>query len=483
MQKERCNFDKILYLREIEDLQYNEQTIINVTDCNVNDEQISILKNISNKDKIYVQDNNWFGGIWKLNDYLRAEDILDEVATKIKHLSPFEKFICAYHFATNREYKFAPKGSSFQECRSYVDVLNKGYCVCVGYATILKRLAEKLGLQCAVQGCLAKDKDGKKTNHANCLVFLNDKKYKINGLYYSDPRMDCIDFKQEGAWNLNMLAIPITDISQILIKLWDDDTIIEMNDFQSIYYSRKPTSLDLEYFGKFFNFVDAKEIMQLKYCKPITSQQISAALFQIGLSEKEVVATLENYKSRKGLFLQDFASSKISSEWERRLAFIRYIKEYLSHAGRKDNVCKLDCATFVYRLYKNFFGVDIIEGGYGGSWTGKILTAKIGEGPNLLNENQFLQQKINFIDKNCKVGDILFFHRQSQSAKSVSNENYFPGHCGIYLGNHKYIDSRLTTRGDIAVVDIENDNYMQYFIGYKDIISSISNATDVCEEK
>lgn len=449
-----------------------------MTDCNVNEEQISILQRYKNCPNIYVKDSNWFGGIWRLSDYLKAEQMLEDVANKIKskHLSPFERYICAYHFATNRPYNFAPKGSQFQECRSYVDVLNKGYCVCVGYATILKRLCEKLDLQCAVQGCYAKDKTGKSVNHANCLVYLNDKKYGICGLYYSDPRMDCIDFKNEGAWNLNMLALPITETSRILIKLWNDDTIIEMNDFQSIYYSRKPTSFDLEYFGKFFNFSDSDMVMQLKYCKEVTAEQIGLALSKIGLAESNVLITINTLNKRKNLFFHDFASTSILNEWEKRIAFCQYIQDFANHFGRKDNVCKLDCATFVYRLYKNFFGIDLIKDGKGGSWTGKILTSSIGEKPVLLNEDMALSRKINFIDINCRAGDILFFHRQSQSANRVSNENHFPGHCGIYLGNHKYIDSRLTTRGGIAIVDIENDNYMQYFIGYKNIISSLENS-------
>ncbi len=71
------------------------------------------------------------------------------------------------------------------------------------------------------------------------------------------------------------------------------------------------------------------------------------------------------------------------------------------------------------------------------------------------------------------MGDILFFHRQSKSENHTTENNWYPGHCGLYLGNHKYIDSRLTTRGDIAIVDIENDCYMDNFIGFKDIISTI----------
>ncbi len=455
------------------------KVVIDITDHNVSKQQLDILKQAAPSNQIVVQDTNWFGGVWSLSDFLNAENLLEMTAEKIKskELSPFEQFICAYHYATNRNYKFAPKGSPFQACRSYVDVLNNGYCVCVGYATILKRLCEKLGMQCAVQGCLAKDKYGKTVNHANCLVFLKDEKYGICGLFYSDPRMDCLDFQDKSglAWNLNMLALPITEIGKIMIKLWDDDTIIEINDFQSIYYSRKPTELDLDYFGKFFNFKEAKTVMQLKYCKEITFNQIQTALKNIGFNQEQLTATAKNFAERKRLFLQEFESSNsISNEWEKRLAFGQYVQDFVSHAGRKNNVCKLDCATFVYLVYKNFFGVDILENGYGASWTGKIATSKIGAEPKFIDENAPIEQKINFIDTKCRVGDILLFHRQAKKANTVSDKNYYPGHCAIYLGNHKFIDSRLTTRGGIAICDIENDNYMPNFVGFKDVISSLN---------
>ncbi len=463
------------------------KVVVDITDHNVNKQQLEILRKLASNNQIVVQDTNWFGGVWSLNDYLKAENLLDDVAEKInsKASSNFEYFICAYHYATNRNYKFAPKGSPFQACRSYVDVLNNGYCVCVGYATILKRLCEKRGIPCAVQGCLAKDKYGKVVNHANCLVFLRDEKYGVFGLFYSDPRMDCLDFqdKSDLSWNLNMLALPITEIGKIQIKLWDDDTIIEMNDFQSIYYSRRPTQFDLDYFGKFFNFTDTNTVMWLKYCKGITLNQIQNALKNIGLSQEQIIATSKNLVERQHLFLQEYDSSNaISNEWQKRLAFGQYIQDFVSHAGRKDNVCKLDCATFVYVLYKNFFGVDILENGFGGSWTGKIATSKIGAEPKFIDENASIEQKINFIDTKCKAGDILFFHRQSLKESNVSDENFYPGHCAIYLGNHKFIDSRLTTRGGIAISDIETDNYMPNFVGFKDVISAL-NITNKLENE
>lgn len=434
------------------------------------------LRLLDNKNNIIVSDYNWFGGVWGLQDFLTAEDRLDRVVVDItsKNLSPFEAFVCAYRYAANRPYRFAPKGSPFQACRSYVDVLTKGFCVCVGYATVLKRLCDKLGIECAVQGCYAKDKFGKSINHANCIVYIKDEKYKCDGLYYCDPRMDCpglLDFeKYNKGWNLNLLALPITDIGKIQLKIWNDDTIIEMNDFQSIYYTRNPNAFDLEYFSKFFSMRDSKTIMTRKYCAPIKLQTILDALKNIGLSNEEVEQTQHKFIERKPYFIQETQINNANKEWEIRLGFERYIESFLKHKGRATDLKTLDCATLIYRLYKDYLDIDVLQNGKGKSWTGKIMTSDRGT-TQLIDEQALLDDKIRFIDTKCKVGDVLLFHRQSKVATKTTDDNYFPGHCGIYLGNHKYVDSRLTSRGNVSIVDIESDDYMQFFIGAKDFIS------------
>ena len=51
----------------------------------------------------------------------------------------------------------------------------------------------------------------------------------------------------------------------------------------------------------------------------------------------------------------------------------------------------------------------------------------------------------------------------------VEEDNWYPGHVGIYVGDGKYIDARHR-RGDIRMVEINNDDYMNCFIGFKRFI-------------
>ena len=70
-----------------------------------------------------------------------------------------------------------------------------------------------------------------------------------------------------------------------------------------------------------------------------------------------------------------------------------------------------------------------------------------------------------------KRGDILFFHRQSKSDNVPKEDNKYPGHCGIFLGDNKFIHCSRP----IEKVIISNFNCRDYWknvlVGSKDIIS------------
>jgi cell wall-associated NlpC family hydrolase len=113
-------------------------------------------------------------------------------------------------------------------------------------------------------------------------------------------------------------------------------------------------------------------------------------------------------------------------------------------------------------------GIDIQFNGIGNSTTGKIMSSDNGM-CCLIDEEKSVQEKCGFVLKNAEIGDVLLFHRQSVKSKMVEKDNWYPGHVGIYIGDGKYIDARHR-RGDVRVVDINNDEYMNCFIGFKRFI-------------
>ena len=64
----RCKFNTFIKINEINNIKNLEEgTIIDVTDCNVSNDQIKILKQFDNCNNVYVQDSNGFGSyaiIW-----------------------------------------------------------------------------------------------------------------------------------------------------------------------------------------------------------------------------------------------------------------------------------------------------------------------------------------------------------------------------------------------------------------------------------
>ena len=113
-----------------------------------------------------------------------------------------------------------------------------------------------------------------------------------------------------------------------------------------------------------------------------------------------------------------------------KLAMLQHRKEYKHGFHGPDY---FDCAGLVWYVYNEILGIDIYEDGYGESATTKIMTSK--HGIITLYEEGVLKNDLNLIKK----GDILLFHRQDKNEKEPKDNNKYPGHCGIYLSENKFI--------------------------------------------
>lgn len=123
-----------------------------------------------------------------------------------------------------------------------------------------------------------------------------------------------------------------------------------------------------------------------------------------------------------------------------------------------------DCAGLVWFLYHELFNIDIYNQGFGLSTTTKIMTSSYGK--ITLFDEKSLSKDLSIIKK----GDILFFHRQSKCDNIPRVDNKYPGHCGIYLGDNKFIHCSRPK----GMVIISNFNRREYWknvlVGSKDII-------------
>jgi hypothetical protein len=118
----------------------------------------------------------------KINNIVKS---INETNINGEPLSPFEKFILAYRYVTDRIYKEVDDGEDLSKSRSLISVLNGDKIVCAGYANLLATILDRLGIPCTTQCMIIFDENLKAYgNHATCLVRMVDPKYNIDGIYH-----------------------------------------------------------------------------------------------------------------------------------------------------------------------------------------------------------------------------------------------------------------------------------------------------------
>lgn len=132
-----------------------------------------------------------------------------------------------------------------------------------------------------------------------------------------------------------------------------------------------------------------------------------------------------------------------------QLAMLQRHKEYKHGYHGPDY---FDCAGFVWYVYHEVLGIDIYEEGTGKSTTTKIMTSKYGT--ITFYDEGVLKNNLNLIKK----GDILLFHRQDMKENEPKDNNKYPGHCGIYIANNKFIHAPRTV-GRVVISTFEKTNH------------------------
>ncbi len=148
-----------------------------------------------------------------MNAYIRVENKIKEILEPIeKHkdeLSPFEILLWLYNIvATYREYKVENTDEDYRISRFLNKLLFTDKMVCVGYSYLLSDTAKRHSLDVWENFACDKANTRKDTeyNHYNNLVFLQDEKYDINGVYLMDTTFDNHSDKDLFVFNHFMLT-------------------------------------------------------------------------------------------------------------------------------------------------------------------------------------------------------------------------------------------------------------------------------------
>ena len=129
---------------------------------------------------------------------------------------------------------------------------------------------------------------------------------------------------------------------------------------------------------------------------------------------------------------------------------------------------EFDSAGLTYYIFKELFNIDISQKGYGKTDTAKQMTSNIGI---LTKYQEHDLQKINYIKK-IKIGDLVFFHTKSQNNNLPLNNNKYPEHVGIYIGNKQFIHASEIEK-KVITNNITEEKWLKKLIGSKNIIDEI----------
>lgn len=234
----KLNDQKLEHLKMLFELYPQEKVYINFK---YKDQQDQIIKYI-NSDKIIIRNSNLYtkeeyiylnetydnvyfdvSGIYvtSVQNLILREEIMESIISEVDNfdLSPLERYMYLYNIVKMyKEYKEAEDKTAPNLSRYSEYTLFNDYMVCVGYATLLEELVERLNdknVICTTYSCSILD-NNKSFGHCRCMVKIKDEKYGIDGIYISDPTWDSISYykkkkKKNGKIKVNY-KIPTADI-------------------------------------------------------------------------------------------------------------------------------------------------------------------------------------------------------------------------------------------------------------------------------
>ena len=126
----------------------------------------------------------------KSKELKKTIEIINGYADYIKslNLSPLEQVMFAYDIVRERTYNEKKENESYFSSRDLTDVLLGTNIVCVGYSNLLKTILLQLGIRCRNVACIRKDDEHK--GHLRNMIYLNDEKYNVEGVYFLDATWD-----------------------------------------------------------------------------------------------------------------------------------------------------------------------------------------------------------------------------------------------------------------------------------------------------
>ena len=164
---------------------------------------------------------------------------MDEIISFIKrfNLSPLEQIMLTYDIVKSNKYQKEDQNDDYGISRNINRILYNDKLVCVGFSNLINYILTNLGIKC--EQVRFKHFDSK-SGHQRDLVYINDKKYKINGAFMLDSTWDS---RRNNNYidNYNYFLKPL-----IYFKLIRNDDIYKDKTLKFIYRNYEEAAVDIE---------------------------------------------------------------------------------------------------------------------------------------------------------------------------------------------------------------------------------------------
>lgn len=226
-------------------------------------------------------------------DYKKTNDTIEKIVERIKQydFSPIEQLLYTYDIVRDKVYEVEPEGESNRLSRDLTKALFGEYIVCEGFANIFNATLKRLGFNAKV--IVINDKNSEYA-HARNIVYINDKKYNIEGLYHFDTTGDC---KRENMGNRHFNRYRYFAKTKTQIRRYDD---IFNRDFDENYMISKDTirkvkDINIEEDFILGNGLDFKLIRNINDHSKLVDDKIIIEGIKINESKKGLLSDLNRY--------------------------------------------------------------------------------------------------------------------------------------------------------------------------------------------
>lgn len=158
--------------------------------------EIEKLTNVNKETALPMMngDTSQFNGLWTFEQVVKANEEIDKLVKSIKdaNLSPYEAMTFIHKYITDNYYY--NNTDNIESSRTITGAILYKEIVCVGYASMVKAIVDKLdmpNLKCDYLSCRFRRRDLSGFGaHMQNLVAIKDDKYGIDGVYVEDACFD-----------------------------------------------------------------------------------------------------------------------------------------------------------------------------------------------------------------------------------------------------------------------------------------------------